>query len=187
MVLKLDAKVEFCGKARKFQRCPNRTLKDYQQAMDDIREEMIPLAEHQRDTQFKVDELSEEIDSINKQVELLEKLDDPTDKEIRECMDLTRKKIDLQKEIHTVRVEFSEIDKANRELYEKLDKKLNDTYCEFAKLVFKDFTDADYEDVDETDLLIAPRLGDLYKLASTGAKQKDVDKFYQKIVKASFS
>ena len=186
MVLKLDAKVMFCGKARKFQRCPNRALKDYQKSMDDIRDEMIPLAENQRDAQFKLDELSEEIDAINKQVELLEKLDDPTDNEIRECMDLTRKRIDIQKEIHKVRVDFNENDKANKELYLELDEKLNNTYCEFAKLIFKDFTDDDFDEVDDTDLLIAPRLGDLYKLASTGAKQKDVDKLYQKIVKASF-
>lgn len=184
--MKLDSKVQFCGKMWKFQRCPNRTLKDYQKAMDDIREEMIPLAETQRDAQFKIDELSEEIDSINKQVELLEKLDDPTDKEIRECMELTRKKIDLQKQIHEIRVEFSEKDKNNKDLWMDLDERLNQTYCEFAKLVLKDFTDEDYDEVDDTDLLIAPRLGDLYKLATTGAKQKDVDKFYQKIVKASF-
>lgn len=184
--MKLDAKVQFCGKARKFQRCPNKALIDYRQSMDDIRDEMIPLAETQRDAQFKLDELSEEIDSINKQVELLEKLDDPSDDEIRECMDLTRKKISLQKEIHKVRVEFSELDKGNKDLYQDLDDRLNETYCKFAKLIFKDFTDADFDEVDDTDLLIAPRLDDLYKLACTGAKQKDVDKFYQKIVKASF-
>ena len=39
---------------------------------------------------------------------------------------------------------------------------------------------------DETDLLIAPRLDELYRLATSGAKQKDVDKLYQKIIKSSF-
>lgn len=184
--MKLNAKVQFCGKERKFQRCPNKTLRDYKKSMEDIREEMIPLAEHERDSQFKLDELSDEIDSINKHIELLERLDDPSDVEIRECIDLTKKKISLQKEIHQVRIDFSEKVKSDKDLYESLDKKLNETYCDFAKLVFKDFTDDDFDEADETDLLIAPRLDELYRLATSGAKQKDVDKLYQKIIKSSF-
>lgn len=186
MVLKMNTKVEFCGKEWKFQRCPNRTLKDYQKSMDDIRDEMLPLAEHERDAQFELDELNQEIDSINKHIELLEKLDDPSDVEIRECIRLTKEKVDLQKKIHKVRVDYTDKTKSDKELYEELDEKLNKTYCEFAKTIFKDFTDEDFEEVDDTDLVIAPRLGELYRLATSGAKQKDIDKFYQKIVKESF-
>ena len=186
MVMKMNTSVEFCGKARKFQRCPNKTLKNYQKSMEDIREEMIPLAEHERDSQFRLDELTEEIDAINKHIELLEKLDDPTSDEIRECIDLTKKRVSIQKDIHELRVNFGETNKNNQELYKKLDDKLNNTYCEFAKTIFKDFTDDDFEEVDETDLVIAPRLGELYRLATSGAKQKDIDKLYQKIVKESF-
>lgn len=182
----MNTSVEFCGKARKFQRCPNKTLVDYQKAMEDIRDEMIPLAEHERDSQFQLDELNEEIDAINKHIELLEKLDDPTSAEIRECIELTKKRVNLQKQIHELRVDYSELNKTNKDLYEDLDKRLNDTYCKFAKTIFKDFTDDDFDEVDDTDLVIAPRLGELYRLATSGAKQKDIDKFYQKIVKESF-
>lgn len=182
----MNAKVEFCGKEWKFQRCPNRTLKDYQKSMEDIREQMIPLVEHERDANFRLDELNTEIDAINKHIELLEKLDDPSDAEIRECIDLTRERTKLQKQIHKVRVEFSDKTKNDKDLYNELDDKLQKTYCKFAVTVLKDFTEEDFEEVDDTDLVIAPRLGDLYKLATTGAKQKDVDKLYQKIVKASF-
>lgn len=182
----MNTKVQFCGKERKFQRCPNRTLKDYQKAMDDIRDEMIPLAEHERDSQFQLDEYNEEIDAINKHIELLEKLEDPSDVEIRECIDLTKKRVDIQKQIHDLRVEFANKNKENKDLYDELDDKLNKTYCEFAKTIFKDFTDDDFDEVDDTDLVIAPRLGELYRLATSGAKQKDIDKFYQKIVKESF-
>ncbi len=182
----MNSKVEFCGKERKFQRCPNKTLVNYQKSMEDIRERMIPLAEHERDSQFRLDELNEQINAIDKHIELLEKLEDPSDVEIRECIDLTKEKIGLQKQIHDLRVEFSEKTKEDKELYDELDEDLKKTYCEFAKTIFKDFSDDDFEEVDETDLVIAPRLGDLYKLATTGAKQKDIDKMYQKIVKDSF-
>ena len=182
----MNSKVEFCGKERKFQRCPNKTLVNYQKSMEDIRERMIPLAEHERDSQFRLDELNEQINAIDKHIELLEKLEDPSDVEIRECIDLTKEKIGLQKQIHDLRVEFSEKTKEDKELYDALDEDLKKTYCEFAKTIFKDFSDDDFEEVDETDLVIAPRLGDLYKLATTGAKQKDIDKMYQKIVKDSF-
>ena len=68
----MNSKVEFCGKERRFQRCPNKTLVNYQKSMEDIRERMIPLAEHERDSQFRLDELNEEINAIDKHIELLE-------------------------------------------------------------------------------------------------------------------
>ena len=186
MVLKMNTSVEFCGKARKFKRCPNYTLKNYQKAMEDIRERMMPLVEHERDQQFELDELEEEIGSINQHIELLEKLEDPNDAEIRECIDLTKKRIELQKKSHKLRKQYSEKVKEDKELYETLDEDLRDAYCEFAMTIFDDFSKEDFEEADDTDLVVAPQLGDLYRLATTGAKQKDVDKLYQKIVKASF-
>ena len=186
MVLKMNTTVEFCGKPRKFQRCPNRTLVEYRKSMDDIRERMIPLVEHERDAQFKLDEIVEEIDSINKHIELLEKLDDPSDAEIRECIELTKKRIELQKEQHSLRVEFQNKTKKDKELYEELDEELRESYSEFASIIFKDFDKSEFEEADDTDLIIAPQLGDLYRLATTGAKQKEVDKLYKDLVKKSF-
>lgn len=186
MVLKLNQTVEFCGKPRKFQRCPNKTLVEYRKSMDDIREKMLPLVEHERDAQFKLDEIVDEIDSINKHIELLEKLDDPSDNEIRECIDLTKKRIELQKEQHELRVEFQDKTKNDKELYQQLDDELRECYCEFASIVFKDFDKSEFDEADDTDLIIAPQLGDLYRLATTGAKQKEIDKMYKDLVKKSF-
>ena len=183
----MNTKVEFCGKERKFQRCPNKALKDYQKSIEDIREKMMPLVEHERDAQFELDELNEEQESINKHIELLERLDDPSDEEIRECINLTRKRIELQRASHKLRKEFSDKTKEDRELYEELDEQLRDAYCEFATVIFKDFNKEEFDEADSTDLVIAPQLGDLYRLASTGAKQKEIDKLYKKLVQDSFS
>ena len=182
----MDTKVEFCGKERKFQRCPNKTLKDYQKSIEDIQKELTPLAERTRDFQFALTELEDEIGSIDKHIELLEKLDDPNDSEIRECINLTKEKTKLQKEIHKLRKENDKAELSDTEFYESLDKKLRESYGEFASKIFKDFDASEIEEADSTDLTIAPRLGDIYRLATTGAKQKDVDKLYQKIVKDSF-
>lgn len=186
MVLKLNTSVEFCGKSRKFQRCPNKTLKDYQKSIEDIQDKLQPLAEKSRDFQFRITELEDEIKAIDKHIELLEKLEDASDEEIRECIELTREKTKLQKEIHQARVDNDNIDKENKDLYSELDDELRDSYCTFAKVIFKDFTDDDFEEADTTDLTIAPRLGDLYRLATSGAKQKEIDKAYQQIIKDSF-
>lgn len=183
----MNTKVEFCGKERKFKRCPNKTLKDYRKSLEDIQERMMPLAEATRDFRFKINELEDEIGSINKHIELLEKLEDPTDSEIRECMDLTKEKTKLQKEIHELRVANDESEKENSKLYNELDEELKNSYCEFAMVIFEDFSREEFdEEADSTDLTIAPRLDELYRLATTGVKQKDIDKLYQKIVKESF-
>lgn len=182
----MNTTVQFCGKPRKFKRCPNKTLVDYRKAMDDIRERMIPLVEHERDAQFELDEIVEEIDSINKHIELLEKLDDPSDNEIRECIDLTKKRIELQKQQHELRVKFQDKTKDDKELYEQLNDELEENYCNFATMIFSNFEESEFEEADDTDLVIAPQLGDLYRLATTGAKQKEIDKLFKDLVKKSF-
>lgn len=186
MVLKMNTSVEFCGEKRKFTRCPNKTLKDYQKTIDDIQDKLTPLAERTRDFQFRLTELEDEMSSIDKHIELLERLDDASDDEIRECISLTKTKLSLQKQIHELRVANDEAEKNDREFYEDLDKELRASYGEFASKIFSNFSKDDIDEADSTDLTIAPRLSELYRLATTGAKQKDVDKLYAKIVKDSF-
>ena len=186
MVLKMNTSIEFCGEKRKFTRCPNKTLKDYQKTIDEMQDKLVPLAERTRDFQFKLTELNDEMSSIDKHIELLEKLEDATDEEIRECIKLTKTKLDLQKEIHELRVLNDEAEKEDREFYEELDNQLRASYGEFASKIFSDFKASDIEEADSTDLTIAPRLSELYRLATTGCKQKDIDKLYAKIIKDSF-
>lgn len=186
MVLKMNSKIEFCGKERKFKRCPNKTLKDYQKTIEDIQDKITPLAERTRNYQFELTELEDEQKSIDKHIELLEKLEDATDSEIRECIDLTKKKIELQKKIHQLRKDNDEAEKEDNEIYKEMDEKLRSSYGEFASKIFEDFDPSEIEEADSNDLTIAPRLSELYRLSTTGAKQKEVDKLYAKIIKDSF-
>ena len=182
----MNTSVEFCGDKRKFTRCPNKTLKDYQKTIEDIQDKLTPLAERTRDYQFELTELQDEMDSIDKHIELLEKLEDASDEEIRECIKLTKEKLDLQKKIHELRIANDEAEKEDREFYEELDEELRASYGEFASKIFSNFNKDEIEEADTTDLTIAPRLSELYRLATTGAKQKEVDKLYAQIIKDSF-
>ena len=186
MVLKLNQSIEFCGKERKFQRCANSTLKDYQKTIEEIQDEITPLAEKTRDFQFKLTELDDEIKSIDKHIELLEKLEDASDEEIRECISLTKDKVKLQKKIHKLRKENDESEQNDAKIYENLEEKLRSAYGEFASKIFSEFEPSEIDEADSTDLTIAPRLSEVYRLAMTGAKQKEIDKLYTKIVKDSF-
>ena len=186
MVTKFDTKVEFCGKKRKFQRCPNKALKDYQKTIEDIQEKLVPLAERNRDFQFELSELEDEIGSIDKHIELLERLEDPSDDEIRKCIELTRQRLSIKKEIHEKRRENDSIELEEKKVFDELEEELKDSYGEFACLIFSDFEMDDLDNADSNDLTIAPRLGDLYRLAMTGAKQKEIDKLYKQIIKDSF-
>lgn len=182
----MNTAIEFCGEKRKFKRCPNSTLKDYQKTIEDIQDKLTPLAERTRDFQFELTELEDEINSIDKHIELLERLEDASDDEIRECINLTKEKINLQKKIHELRKSNDEAEKEDRDFYEELDNELRKSYGEFASKIFENFNADEIEEADTTDLTIAPRLSELYRLSTTGAKQKEVDKLYAKIVKDSF-
>ena len=182
----MNQKVYFCGEERKFQRCANKTLKDYQKSIEAIQDKLTPLAERTRDFQFKLTELQDEISSIDKHIELLEKLDDPSDDEIRECINLTKDKIRLQKEIHSLRKANDDMELSDRATYEELDEELRQSYGEFASKIFENFSKDDIDEADSTDLTLAPRLGEVYRLATTGVKQKSIDEAVQKIIKDSF-
>ena len=182
----MNTSIDFCGEKRKFTRCANKTLKDYQKTIEDIQDELTPLAERTRDFQFKLTELNDEIGSIDKHIELLEKLEDASDEEIRECIALTKERNSLQREIHKVRKLNDDAEKEDRQFYEDLEEKLREAYGEFASKIFDNFKADEIEEADQTDLTIAPRLGELYRLSTTGAKQKEIDKLYAKIVKDSF-
>ena len=185
-MVKYNKKVEFCGEERKFQRCPNKTLKDYQKTIEDIQEELTPLAKQERDFQFEMNELQDEIEGIDKHLELLDKLENPTDSEIRDSMQLTRDKIALQKQLTDLRIRMDENEESNKDFYESLGDKLRKAYGQFASKIFENFEEEDIEEADSTDLAIAPRLGEVYRLATSGASQQEVDKFVSKVITESF-
>lgn len=177
-------KINFCGKERKFKRCPNRTVKDFQKRIENIQEELEPITDKNREFQFASQEINDEIETINKHIELLEKLEEPTDEEIRQSLELNQSKVHLQKDLHKLIDENEKSAREEKGFFKDIDKKLMDTYAEFATLVFDKFEFEEFEDeADSTDLVIAPRLGELYRLCTSGAKQSEVDKVYQSIIK----
>ena len=124
--------------------------------------------------------------AIDKHIELLEKLEDASDDEIRECIALTKDKIGLQKEIHQIRKENDDAELEDRKFYEDLDQELRKSYGKFANAIFEDFNVDEIEEADSTDLTIAPRLSEIYRLATTGVKQKEIDQAVQNRIKDSF-
>jgi len=187
MALNIKTKISFCGKDRKFKRTLNKELKDNQKEIEAIQDKMQPLIERNRDYQFKVTELEDEIESIDKHLLLLDKLDEPTDEEIRESIKLNREKTGLQKEIHELRRENDSLSDEDKKFFEDLDQELRDTYATFAVKVLDGFEFEEFEEnADSTDLTIAPRLSELYRLALSGASQKEMDKAYKQIIKDSF-
>lgn len=180
-------KINFCGKKRKFKRTTNKELKDYHKNIEDVQDKMQPLIERNREFEFKVTELEDEIDSINKHLVLLDKLDDPSDDEIRESLKLNKNKLKLQKQIHDLRRENDTLSDDDKKFFEDLDQELRDSYATFACKVLDGFEFNELEEnADSTDLTLAPRLGELYRLALSGASQKDMDKAYKQIIADSF-
>ena len=186
MALNIKTRINFCGKERKFKRCPNRELKDYQKDIEDIQDKMQPLIKRNRDFEFQITELQDEIQSINKHLQLLDKLEDPSDDEIRESIQLNRSKTELQKSIHDLRKQNDDLSEDDKKFFEGLDEELRHCYAEFSTKVLEKFEYDDFEEADSTDLTIAPNLGSLYRLAVSGASQKEIDKAYKDIIKNSF-
>lgn len=181
-----NKKVQFCGAMRKFKRCPNRTLKDYQKSIEDIQEEVMPIAKRLRDYQFEINELQNELSSLEEYIDVVKNFDNASDEEIRESLALIKEKTALQRKIHGLIREQDDFRLGNEKVYDDLEDKLRMAYGEFASMIFEDFDASEIEEADPNDLIIAPRLSELYRLATTGANQKEVDELYNKIIKDSF-
>ena len=187
MVSKFNAKIYFCGKERQFKRCPNRTLKDYQKSVEEYQDKLYPLAESNRDYQILVDELSSEIDIIDENIELLSKLNDPSDDEIREIMNLNKKKLSLKKKMNKARVDNDNKSQKNRKKYEEISKDIENTYDQFALASLKGWKEGEFmEEADSTDYDIAPHLHELYRLSLAGCTQQEIDDAYKKLLTQSF-
>ena len=187
MASKFSGKIYFCGKMRKFKRCPNKVLKNYQKSVEDYQNKLYPLAEQNRDFQFKMDEHLEELNIINTNMDLLNKLENPSDDEIREAIGLNRDKLELQKKIHALRVEKDEADKKNKENYSSLNDELLETYDEFSTIIFEGFKEGEFvENADSVDFDVAPHLSSLYRLSLSGASQSELDEAYKKLLSESF-
>ena len=187
MAFNIKTTIEFCGKKRKFKRTPNKELRDYQKHIEDINDKMQPLIERNRDYQFDITELEDEIKSIDKHMELLDKLEEPSDDEIRESISLNNSRTELQKKIHQLTRENDSMSDEDKKFFEDLDEELRDAYAEFSCKILDGFEFDEFdENADSTDLTIAPNLGSLYRLALSGASQKEMDKAYKDIIKDSF-
>ena len=185
-MVKYNKKVEFCGKVRKFKRCPNKALKNYQKSMEDIQEKIMPIAKKLRDYQFEINELRNELSSLEEYIGIVKNFDNASDEEIRESLQLIKDKTQLQKDIHNLIKEQDEYRLSNEKVYLDLEDELRECYGEFASVIFEKFDADEIDEADDNDLTIAPRLSELYRLSMTGASQEDVDELYQKIIKDSF-
>ena len=110
---------------------------------------------------------------------------------------------EISKEFYVEKLGFEiirEIYREERQSY-KLDLKLGESqielfsfpnspkrpsYPEACGLRHLAFEVDDIEEADSTDLTLAPRLSEVYRLATTGVKQKEIDNAVQKIIKDSF-
>lgn len=101
-------------------------------------------------------------------------------------MKLVKEKIELQRRIHALIKEQDDFRLDNEKFYNDLEDELRVAYGEFASMIFEDFDVDEMDEADSNDLIIAPRLSELYRLAMTGASQKEVDELYQNIIKDSF-
>lgn len=181
-----NKKVKFCGKERKFKRCPNRTLKDYQKNIEDIQEKVMPIAKKLRDYQFEINEFQNELTSLEEYIDIVKNFDNASDEEIRESLKLIKQKTELQKKIHNIIKEQEDFRLENEKFYEELEEELRLAYGGFASKLFEEFDAEEIDEADSNDLIIAPRLSELYRLSLTGANQKEIDELYQKIIKDSF-
>ena len=177
------AKILFCGKERKFARCPNKTIKDFQEKVEKVQEDSKQLIEKQEEHNDKVAKLHKQYDRIERKIETIEDSEEPTDEELR----LIRTLLDEQEQIDDDISELAEIAKGMQDELDKegktFSKKLDKEIANFASTILDGFKPEEYlEDADSVDNTLSIYLPEIYRMVMVGASQKEIDKKCKEII-----
>lgn len=178
-----SSKLLFCGKERRFDRCPNKVIKEYADKIEDIQEKAKPLTDAFNELAEKINRQLRKIERKEEKYDSIKSMDDPDDSDLRDSIKLLDELEALDSEldelVNSQKEKSEEFEKENEQLMEELESE----FASFASVIFKDFNVEDWDDADPNDILIAPHLAEFYRLSMGGNKQSVLDKRYTEIVK----
>ncbi|MFA0846371.1 MAG: hypothetical protein ACC614_02230 [Methanobacterium formicicum] len=180
------AKIEFCGKERKFKRCSNKTLVTFQKDIEKLQEEMKPVFQDNIDLEEQLEDIQAQIDRTNKRIQLIESAETPTDAEIRKAIKLLDDIDTLSMEKRTLEKQLREDGDERKDQMRQLEEKLENTYAELACLLIDPLTPEEFkEEYDSIDLIKVQNLGMFYNMCQSGFTQTQIDKKVREVIKAN--
>lgn len=167
--------IEFCGKMRRFKRCPNRVLRDSNKGVEALQKEATErrdeIVQKISEAQEKRQEAVQLLGLTYKDDTILEKNQKKADKLVKEAKKIEAKVDELS---DTINEELSDFDERMAEAYDKVCQTLLEPMepGEFIK------------NYDTIDLIIAKNLGLFYDLYMSGTAQAKIDMRLRQLIDA---
>jgi len=182
------ATIEFCGKPRKFKRCANKTLIEFQKEIETIQKDMEPLFEESLEIEEEITDIDDQIERIEKRINFIESAEEPTDEELRKAMTLLDKIDTLSKKKKQLRKQLKDEEKSKEAEMKQLKEDVDKKYADLACLLLDPMTPEEFLDQsDSIDMIKIQNLGVFYNMCQSGFNQKKIDKKVRSVIEASMA
>ena len=168
-----DIEIEICGKKCHFNRVTNQTLTQFSEKAEKDYDEMVKTWTDKADELvFKGEKVEKEIARKEKQMELLEMLEDSSN--VDELLDLNKELSKLDKRLDKIREEI--IAHNNKNPVKEYTQKVEVMLAEKVDLLLDDITAKEFEDLaTPKDSSIARNLEKYYQMAMIGERTKKIE------------
>jgi predicted nucleic acid-binding Zn-ribbon protein len=180
------ATIEFCGKPRKFKRCSNRTLVDFQKEIEKLQKDMEPVFETAIEIEEEIEYIDSQVERINKRINFIESSDDPHDDELRKAISLLDDIDQLSQKRKDLIKKLKKEEKATEKEFKGLSQDVEEKYANLASLLLDPMTPEEFlKEYDSIDMIKIQNMGVFYNMCQSGFNQTKIDKKIRDVIETS--
>lgn len=156
--------IDFCGKERNFKRCPNKQLKQYTKAIENIQKEVRDKAQEARDKEIEAENLEAQAEAKEDNIEKASYLE--------KAQELRNEAKAIQKEVE------DNADDMEAEMIKK--------YGELCSQILEPFSPEEFEEnYDSRDMALINSLGALYDMYMSNFSEIKIEARIQQIIEGN--
>ena len=172
--------IELCGKARKWNRCSNKEIKDHQAKLESMYDSLKPVLNEIEEIQDEIMEKQSQLNDIEDKIDVIKSMNELSDADQNKILKLIDEKQGIRKEIKKLRKEVKEIDNNQTQTIKDLEEQIPINTAELvSKMVY--ISPEEYlEKSTEFDDIIVQNLSTIKLKLLSGDKAKDIEKYIKK-------
>lgn len=170
-----ETPISLCGRELYFKRCPNSTIKVYDEKIRDKAKSIEPVQREVERLQEDVELLEKKLANVERMVEFIDKKEEPTDEELDKANKLLEQQDELYTELKEARQKVSDYSEEQNDTFTKIDEEMKALLGEKVEAMLDGITKEEFiEENDVVDIRIATNLSKYYELCIIGERPKKI-------------
>lgn len=181
-----ETPIKICGRELYFKRCPNNTIKIYDEKIQEKAKTIEPLQREIEQLQEDVTQIEKKLQNTERIVELINRKEDPSDEDIDKANQLIEEQDTLYARLKKARQAVMDYNEEQNDAFTKMDEELLEIMGEKVEAMLDGITKEEFiENHDPIDIRIATYLSKYYELCIIGEKPKRIQEEIKKDTRTS--